>query len=61
MMNFSLLLVETNLSTKFIAQILAENIEAFFGRHFFQGYFMKNYSTSGSIVCFLEPSAKMCK
>ena len=31
MMPFSLLLVETSLSAKFIAQILAENMEAFLG------------------------------
>ena len=35
MMNF-LLRVETSLSAKFIAQILAENMEASFGRHFFK-------------------------
>ena len=36
MMNFSLLLVETSLSAKFIAQISTENMEASFGRHFFK-------------------------
>ena len=32
MINFSLLLVETSLSAKFIAKISAENMEASFGR-----------------------------
>ena len=35
-MNFSLLLVETSLSAKFIAQISTENMEASFGRRFFK-------------------------
>ena len=52
MMNFSLLLVETSLSAKFIAQISAENMETTFGRHFFQDFFVENCSTSGSIVTF---------
>ena len=35
-MNFSLLLVETSLSAKFIAQILVENMETSFERNFFK-------------------------
>ena len=48
MINFSLLLVETSLSAKFIAQISAENMEAFF-----QDFLVENCSTLGSIVAFV--------
>ena len=50
--NFSLQLVETSLSAKFIAQILAEKMETSFGRHFFQGFLVENSSTFGSIAVF---------
>ena len=40
MMNFSLLLVENSQNAKFIAQVLAENTWASFGRHFFKVFFL---------------------
>ena len=54
-MNDELLLVETSLSAKFIAQILAENMEANSGRHFFKGF------PHLVPLLLLEPSVKMCK
>ena len=60
MMNFSLLLVETILCVKFIAQISEENMEASFRRHFFKVFL---WSSSPHLVplLLLEPSVKMCK
>ena len=60
MMNFSLLLVETSLSAKFILQISAENMEASFGRHFFKVFLWKTALHPVPLLL-LEPSMKMCK
>ena len=60
MRNFSLLLVETSLSAKFIAQISAENMEASFGRHFFKVLFWRTAQHTVPLLL-LEPSMKMCE
>ena len=59
-MNDEMLLVETSLSAKFIAQILAENMEAFFGRRFFK-VFLRRTAPHPVPLLLLEPSMKMCK
>ena len=59
-MKFSLLLVETSLSAKFIAQILAENMEASFGRRFFKVFLWRTAPYQVPLLL-LEPSVKMCK
>ena len=59
MMNFSLLLVETSLSAKFIAQISAENMEDSFGRRFFKVFLWRTVPYP-VLLLFLEPSVKMC-
>ena len=51
-MNDKLVSTRKSLSAKFIAQISAENMEAFFGKCFFQGFLVQNHSTCGAIVAF---------
>ena len=59
-MNFSLLLVETRLNAKLIAQISAENMDASFGRRFFK-VFLWRTSWYPAPLLLLQPSVKMCK
>ena len=60
MMNFSLLLVETSWSAKFIAQISAENMEASFRWSFFKVFLWRTVPHLVPLLL-LEPSVKMCK
>ena len=59
-MNDKLLLVETSLSAKFIAQISAENMETSFGRRFFKVFLWRTAPHPVPLLLF-EPSVRMCK